>query len=145
LPEILQLDTIEDIEQVFRLGRLVEVRAVLDEPKLAHIWETPEGRRALAIITERINRRRMISRAELRAKQSHGEHLGPSDRRIVRQCLCPKCKAKRERWIAAGSPTRSDAAGGRRRRRAPAPDPDRAKFCADHPAYALACSCGWRR
>jgi hypothetical protein len=97
-PEPIQLDCIEDIEHIFRTGRLVEITAILHEPQLQHIWRTPEGERALAVLRECIGRPMMIDRAvavaerrtktealraEVRDKLARGEPLSKSRRRFL--------------------------------------------------------------
>ena len=52
------MDSIEDIEQVFKIGRLSEIIAVLQEPELKDLWRIPDGQRALAILQDRIDLRR---------------------------------------------------------------------------------------
>ena len=50
---MLYINSIEDIEKVFREGQLAEVRAVLRHRELAPIFLTAEGLRALAILRQR--------------------------------------------------------------------------------------------
>lgn len=50
---MLYINSIEDIEKVFREGRPAEVRAVLRHRELAPIFLTAEGLRALAILRQR--------------------------------------------------------------------------------------------
>jgi hypothetical protein len=50
---MLYINSIEDIEKVFREGQPAEVRAVLRHRELAPIFLTEEGLRALAILRQR--------------------------------------------------------------------------------------------
>jgi hypothetical protein len=50
---MLQIGSFEDIERVFKVEHPPIIRAVLRLPRLLDFWDTPEGKRALAILRNR--------------------------------------------------------------------------------------------
>src|SRR5215470_1298251 len=85
---MLYINSIEDIEKVFREGQPAEVRAVLRHRELAPIFLTEEGLRALAILRQR-------DPHSFRAPTSS---LGPS----AAQAAAPSRPARRQPRKAAG-------------------------------------------
>ena len=85
---MLYINSIEDIEKVFREGQPAEVRAVLQHRELAPIFLTEEGLRALAILRQR----------NPRTFRAPASSLRPSEA----QAAAPSKPAQRQRRKAAG-------------------------------------------
>ena len=85
---MLYINSIEDIEKVFREGQPAEVRAVLRHPELAPIFLTEEGLRALAILRQR----------DRRTFRTPASSLSPSEAQVA----APSSPARRRPRKAAG-------------------------------------------
>jgi hypothetical protein len=68
---VIYLNSIEDIEQVFKAGHLNEILAVLREPELQDLWRLPDGQRVLAILHDRTDLPKGKLRAMLAAAKTH--------------------------------------------------------------------------